>query len=620
MRTTVGQLMLNEALPEDLRDYARKLDAKGTKELLRVVADKYPDKYRDIVKRLSDIGKDVSTYEGSSITLASMNPAKVKQLVIPALRARVDEIINDDSLSHQQKDDMVLEETQKLLGKLDDAVHKESSEEGNPLATFIDSGARGNKSQLNQMRGSMLLVSDHMGHPIPVPILNSFAEGLDPVELWGTSYGVRRGYVDIKQATPKAGFFGKQLANAAHRLIIRSEKPLAGTGLPVDATDTDNEGAVLAKDYGNFKAGTIITPRIQKQLAGLYKTILVHSPIASPIAGGGISQWAAGVRERGGLAPIGDNVGIAAAQAISEPLSQSVISSKHIAGVVGGGTAHGAGAETQAGFKAVNQMANIPQTYENQATVANLDGSIGKIEDAPQGGKYVWIGNEQHYVAPGLELTVKPGQQMEAGDVLSAGLPNPSEIVKHKGIGEGRRYFMQAMHQTLKNGGVRVNRRNVELISRALINHVRVTGNSGPNGALPDDILEYDDYAARYTPRQGTQMSKSVLAKGKYLEQPVLHYSIGTRITPRVMDTLKEHDVNEIMVHNDVPEFEPEMQRAMDSMSRDPDWMTRMGGFHLQKSLLDSVHRGGVSEEHGTSYFPTLAKGVEFGKTKGPGY
>lgn len=614
MRTTVGQLLVNEALPEDLRDYQRKMDKKGLQETLRLAADKHPEQYRDIVKNLSDVGRDVSTFEGSSISLDDLRPAEIKNKVIGALRMRVAEIVNDNKIPADKKNDMILEETSKLLGKLDDAVHEEGMTANNILSHMVASGARGNKSNVNQMRGAALIVADHRNRAIPVPILNSYAEGLDPVELWATSYGVRKGYVDLKTATPKAGFFGKQLANAAHRLIVRGERPIDGVGLPVDTVDPDNEGAVLARDYGDHKAGTIITPRIRKQLVEKYPTILIHSPIAAPIAGGGIPQWAVGVRERGGLSPIGDNVGVAAAQAISEPLSQSVISSKHIAGVVGGSTAHGAGGSTQAGFEAINRMANIPKTFEDQATVANLDGSISRVEDAPQGGKYVYIGNERHYVLPGQELTVKSGQQVEAGDVMSSGLPNPSEIVKHKGIGEGRRVFMQSLQQTLKNSGVRVNRRNVELMARALINHVRVTDTDGPEGSLPDDILEYDDFAARYVPRPGSAAMKTAGAKGRYLEQPVLHYSIGTRITPRVIGMLKDHGVDDIMVHNDPPGFEPEQQRAMDVMSKDPDWMTRLGGFHLEKNFLDSVHRGLKSEEHSTSYLPSLAKAVEFGK------
>jgi DNA-directed RNA polymerase subunit beta' len=64
LKTTAGQLLINEALPEDLRDYARKLDKKGVKALFQKVQEKYPDKYREIAKSLSDVGHRVATESG----------------------------------------------------------------------------------------------------------------------------------------------------------------------------------------------------------------------------------------------------------------------------------------------------------------------------------------------------------------------------------------------------------------------------------------------------------------------------------------------------------------------------------------------------------------------------
>ena len=42
--------------------------------------------------------------------------------------------------------------------------------------------------------------------------------------------------------------------------------------------------------------------------------------------------------------------------------------------------------------------------------------------------------------------------------------------------------------------------------------------------------------------------------------------------------------------------------------------MVRLGGFRLKENLLKSVHRGLGTEEHGTSFIPSLAKAVQFGK------
>ena len=43
------QLLVNESLPEDLRDYSRTYDKDSINELMTAVADRYPDRYAEII-------------------------------------------------------------------------------------------------------------------------------------------------------------------------------------------------------------------------------------------------------------------------------------------------------------------------------------------------------------------------------------------------------------------------------------------------------------------------------------------------------------------------------------------------------------------------------------------
>jgi hypothetical protein len=138
---------------------------------------------------------------------------------------------------------------------------------------------------------------------------------------------------------------------------------------------------------------------------------------------------------------------------------------------------------------------------------------------------------------------------------------------------------------------------------------------------VPDDVVEYDDLVRGYTPRFGFKTMAPKSAVGLYLEKPALHYSIGTRVTPRVAKTLNDSAVDKVTVHADEPSFAPEMTRAMETLSHSSDWMVRLGGFHLRKGLEEAVHRGRKSDVHGTSFIPALAQGVEFGRPpQGFGY
>jgi hypothetical protein len=75
----------------------------------------------------------------------------------------------------------------------------------------------------------------------------------------------------------------------------------------------------------------------------------------------------------------------------------------------------------------------------------------------------------------------------------------------------------------------------------------------------------------------------------------VLHYTIGTRITPKVSKFLKQEGIQEILVHKDPAGFEPKIMRAMDHPGKERDWKTQLTGFGLKKSLLESAQRGSVS-------------------------
>lgn len=606
MKTTVGQLLINEILPPELRDYNRPISKKEIQKLLREVASKYPTQYNDISKALMDLGGEVATVYGreASISLNDLRIGPKAHTLRKSLQTQIATILDS-----KESDEAKNQKITKLVGDnaqtLRDMNFKEQLELRNALAMQVNSGARGNPVQFSATNVGDLLVQDHRDNVIPIPLLNSYSEGLDPVEYWAGSYGARKGMVDLKFATPKGGFLGKQLSLAAHRLIVTEDDCGTKNGIPVDADDVDNVGAVLARDSSGVTAGSIIDMKSLKKF-GKVDEIIVRSALTCQ-ARDGVCAQCVGVREKGKLPEIGDNVGITAAQAISEPITQSAISSKHSGGVAGAGP-------TAGGFDAINQLVQVPKTFKGGAAISNVDGIVNSIEKAPQGGSYIGIAGERHYVAPEFDPLVAPGDKVEAGDVISEGLANPSEIVRHKGIGAGRWHFMKVFRNTLRDSKISANRRNVELLSRGLINHARVTEEDGPNDTLPDDIVEFSTLTRGYKPRRGTQKLQSNRALGMYLEEPVLQYSIGSKITPRTAADMQKHGVTEVQAHQDVPSFEPEMVRAMDVLSYNDDWQVRLGGFHLKKNLLESVHRGRGTEEHSTSFIPSLAKTIQFGK------
>jgi hypothetical protein len=604
---TLGQLWLRSILPPDIY-HGQPLDKKTLAEILSKVAQQYPDKYKDITFQLNQLGRHSAYFTGgNSFGLRHLRKANVAKKNRELLQQKIDQLMDDDVLDDKTRRDSIIKAMQETLATERKDIFKESDDENNPLATQLKGAGRGNEFNLAALRGSDGLYEDHRGRTLPVPVMRSYSEGLTPMEYLASTFGARKGIIETKFSVADAGFFGKQLVQAAHRLRVeandRDTPSETLLGLPVDIDD-ENVGAVLAQDVADYAKNTVLTPKIIQHLKGKgVKRLLVRSPISSGSPNGGVYARDVGVREFGRLPTVGEMVGITGGQAVGEPLSQGMLGGKHSGGVAGA-------SKTQSLYDVVNQMIQVPSVIKGGGTHARVDGTITRIDPAPAGGTYVYVDNERHFVAPGFNPAYKKGDTVEAGDMISDGLPNPAIVVQHKGVGEGRRYFLSKFREALKMGNVKTDRRNVELLARGLIDHVRLTSEMGD--FVPDDVVKYSVLEHNYKPRPGFQTVAPNKALGKYLERPYLHYSIGTKIRPSMLKDFDEFKISSVDVHDDEPPFEPEMVRAMTNLRYDQDWMTRQFGSYLKDGLLEATHRGSTSDQLGTSFVPSLAKGVNF--------
>lgn len=612
--TTVGQLLINESLPEDLRDYNRVLDKKSIRKLMADVADKHPEQYAEILQNLMDASRSIASAGDVSVSLRHLQTGENTRKIVQQLRAENQQDINDDNLTDDQREKRIVSRTAKVYDRLVDATTKEHLEKKSPYALQAKSGARGNVGQLASLVGADLLVLDHKGDPAPMPIYSSYSEGLDPVEYWAASYGTRKGLVDVKFATGDSGFLGKQLALAAQRQMVNAERPperRLPVGLPADINDPDNEGAVLAMETAGYPVGTTLTPRVLEDIRRKHKgdQILIHSPMTSYSEDGGVDQWSAGMREKGRLSDIGDNIGIVAAQAISEPLNQGALDSKHRAGA-------GKQRITRQGFQYINNLLQAPETFAEAGPLSPVTGTVNGVDKAPQGGHYVTIGDERIYIRPGLDVTVKPGQKLEQGDDLTDGVAHPADLVRYKGVGEARRIYLDNLMEGLRNSNVPVHRRNAEALVASVINHAQVTDPDGYNDHLVDQVVPFNVLAHNYHARESAKRVGLKQAAGGYLEEPVLHYTPGTRITPAMVQQLNKFGIKDVEVNSEPPPFQPKFERLMTSTSHDPDWQTRLGGFYIGRSLRKSVHEGATSDRRSTSFLPALAQSTTMGQEK----
>lgn len=614
MPTTVGQILVNDALPPRFRDYGRVMDSKGIEAVLKEIAREAPEEYSAVTKRLMDVGNAAAFDTGTTIRLSDLRPAYDKRPLLQALDMAEANIRADKTLSDAQKSEMIEKLYDKANSRIMDETFNAELARRSQLALQVASKARGNKVQLAAFVSTPGTYSDPYGKMVPMFIRHSYAEGLTPAEYWAGSFGARNGVVSTKMATAKGGAFGKLLAASAIAQVVTQDDCETDAGLPVKVDDDDNIGAVLARPAGGYEAGTVITKQVLSDLRKdkRHDEIVVRSPVTCGCKDG-ICSKCAGIRETGGFPPIGYNLGTNAASAFAERISQGALNVKHSGKKISGKGSY-------QGFEMISSLAKVPKVFPNRAVLSTVDGTVSKIEDAPQGGKYIYVtadrGGEEarHYVASGYDIDVKAGDTVEAGDQMSDGVIDPSELVKYKGIGEARRYWANRFTQAMRDSGFAANRRNAEVLARTVMNTVKLDSEDAAGDGLPGDVTTYTNWSYGFKPRPGSaMMAPTVASIGKYLEQPVLHYTIGTRITPSVVNTMKKFKVPQVMVNDTHPDVTPFMERIEDSNAEKKDWMARLGTTYLKSRLMEDVARGAESRLHSTEPYPGMAKGVEFG-------
>ena len=615
MKTTIGHIIVNEALPEKLRNSDLELTGSRTDDLLGEVARNYPDKYRLISHALMQHGREASYREGATLGLTDMIPPIERQELFDHVRQQTRKIMTSKDMTEPEKQLALAGVYNQVQKHMIDNTYDVTKAKDNPFAMQVFSKARGTPQQLSAIMTTPGTYTDSEDKLIPVFIRHSYAEGLSPHEYWASTYGARKSIISTKFSTQDAGYLGKQFNQAAMRVIVTSDDCGTNNGIPVSVDDKDNIGSVLARPAGKYPAGTVVSKEVMGDIKdnGVTK-LVVRSPLTCNL-GQGVCKHCVGHREDGKFPRLGAHVGINAASALAERIAQSSLNVKH-----SGGMARGDGKKVYSGFDVIENLFQVPETFPNAATVASEDGRIKEITKAPQGGWNVVVNDIPHYVLPNVDLKVKEGDFVEAGDQLSDGIANPREIVQYKGLGEGRRYFTERAVQAFKDSGYPVHRRNMELLTRGVMDSAKIDDPDGVGEYLPGDIASYNRLASTYKPRKNAQVLEAAQSVGRYLEQPVMHYTIGTRVTKRVAQDLKDFGHERVMTHDSPPNFEPYMLSLRAVPQHEEDWVAQLGSSYLKSNLLENVHRGATSNVHGLHPIPGIAKGTELGVPGVSGY
>ncbi len=313
----------------------------------------------NMADRLKDLGFYYATKAGISLSLEDLRIPPAKKTL---LKGTMDLIIKTD-YRYKRGDITAVERFQKVIDtwnnssemlKKEVVKYFKSTDPLNAIYMMAFSGARGNIAQVRQLVGMRGLMSDPQGQIIDLPISSNFREGLTVTDYFISSYGARKGLVDIALRTADSGYLTRRLVDVAQDVIIRELDCKTSQGILLENV-VDNKkvlfgleqsliGRLLAEDlfhpetdaliaHANQDVDNILAEEIID--AGITK-VLVRSPITCA-ANSSVCQKCYGWNlAHGRLVDLGEAIGIIAAQSIGEPGTQLTMRTFHTGGVFTG--------------------------------------------------------------------------------------------------------------------------------------------------------------------------------------------------------------------------------------------------------------------------------------------
>ena len=523
IETTVGRLIFNNAIPQDLgfvpRDtlddmFRLEIDHLVVKKDLGNIVDRCYRKYgptrtSETLDRIKKLGFTYSTRGGVTVGFQDIQVPKEKKEYIAEAEKQVDQIDNlfrMGLLSNTERRDRVIKVWEETTERVSKAL-MDSLDPFNPIYMMANSGARGSTAQIRQLAGMRGLMADPSGQIIEVPIRANFREGLSVLEFFISSHGARKGLADTALRTADSGYLTRRLVDVAQEVIVREEDCYAERGeTPKGMVITEiREGNKLieplkSRILGRYTVDPVVDPATGELIVGADEMItfeqaerIEQAGITSVVCRSvftcrcdhGVCAHCYGANlATGGHVDIGEAVGIIAAQAIGEPGTQLTMRTFHTGGVA-------STEDITQGLPRVEELFEARKP-KGLAVISEINGVV-RIDDSKKRREAVVTGEDgesESYLIPfGSKLKVKDGDTVEAGDELTEGSVNPHDILKIKGIKGVQAYLLKEVQSVYRLQGVEISDKHIEVIIRQMLRKVQIE-DAGDTTMLPGELID----------------------------------------------------------------------------------------------------------------------------------
>ncbi len=552
IESTLGRLMLNEIIPQDLgfvdrtvpgNELVPEIDFLVKKKNLKEILEKSMNTHgatrtAEVLDDIKAMGYKYSTLAAMTVSVSDMTVPEQKEGLIAAAEEQVERIkqqFNRGFITEAERYKEVVETWKEMDEELTRDL-LDGLDQYNNIFMMADSGARGSDKQIKQLAGMRGLMADTTGRTIELPIKSNFREGLDVLEYFMSAHGARKGLSDTALRTADSGYLTRRLVDVSQELIIRERDCCEGTdreipGMDVSAFMNGKEEIESLKDRitGRYtcesiftkdgdmivKANHMITPkraeRIMKE--GVDADGNSFDPAVNPNAHvkirtiltcrckTGVCAKCYGANMASGQAvQVGEAVGIIAAQSIGEPGTQLTMRTFHTGGV--------AGSDITQGLPRVEELFEARKP-KGLAIITEIPGKA-EMRDTKKKREIVVTNSEtgdvKTYLIPySSHIKIVDGAELKAGDALTEGSVNPHDILKIKGVRDVQDYILSEVQRVYRLQGVEINDKHIEVIVHQMMKKVRIES-SGDSGLLPGSQMDFLDYE---------ELNDKLIAEGK---------------------------------------------------------------------------------------------------------
>ncbi|MCH9633500.1 MAG: DNA-directed RNA polymerase subunit beta' [Chlamydiae bacterium] len=406
IETTPGRVIFNTIVPEELGYQNYSLPSKRTEQLILDCYKKAGlEKTVAFLDALKDTGFREATKGAVSMGFCDIPipPSKAQMLEsghkrVAQVRKQYDGGIITEGERHSKIISIWTEITDRLSDELFTMLQQPTNCQLNPLFMMLDSGARGNKSQVKQLGALRGLMAKPSGAIIETPITSNFREGLTVLEYSTSSHGARKGLSDTALKTADSGYLTRRLVDVAQEVIVTEFDCETLNGIEVAPIRQGQEELLPLQDriFGRTvcdnvcqpgdtskilaKAGDVINHQQAKAIddAGI-DLIKIRSPLTCEAKLGVCTKCYGLNLANGRLIGMGEAIGIIAAQSIGEPGTQLTMRTFHLGGIASASASPELLAD-KSGILVCEDVRTV-ENKEGEVLVLNKNGKIHLVKD-----------------------------------------------------------------------------------------------------------------------------------------------------------------------------------------------------------------------------------------------